>query len=63
MKAKPEYIIRKSPHDNLWYVLGLCGKNCYMPISDGYKQKNAATNFAKIQPQIEEDAKKHICDI
>lgn len=47
------YITAKNPKNNLWYVLGFCGKKYYIPVSNGYKNRKDAKHFAKLQPTID----------
>ncbi len=55
--ARQTYIIAKNPKNNLWYVLGFCGKKYYIPISNGYKNQKDAEQHAKLQPAIDYQSK------
>jgi hypothetical protein len=53
-----KYIIEKNPSDKLWYVMGHVGKNKWMPISTGFKDKKKAEKWRDLQPGANKDARK-----
>jgi hypothetical protein len=55
-----KYIIEKNPHDKLWYVMAHVGRNKWMPISDGFKDKKKAEKWAKSQPKVDKAAAKEL---
>lgn len=55
--ARQIYITAKNPKNNLWYVLGFCGKKYYIPVSNGYKNHKDAKRFANLQPAIDYHSK------
>jgi len=54
---KRQYKIAQNPKNKLWYVLGFCGENYYIPISIGYKIRKDAEQFSKLQPAIDFQSK------
>lgn len=48
-----QYIARQSPNDDLWYALGNCGCNQWMPISGGYRTRAEAQDHARLQPMAD----------
>ena len=41
-EANSKYIVSKNPNDKKWYVMGHVGRNKWMPVSDGFKNKAQA---------------------
>ena len=38
-EANSKYIVSKNPQDKKWYVMGHVGRNKWMPVSNGFKNK------------------------
>ena len=55
-----QYIARQSPHDELWYALGNCGGNQWVPISSGYRTRAEAQDHARLQPRADAAALREI---
>jgi hypothetical protein len=52
-----KYIVEKNPHDGKWYVMGHVGRNKWMPVSNGFKDKGKAQKWAKSQSKVDVAAK------
>jgi hypothetical protein len=52
-----KYIVEKNPSDKLWYVMGHVGRNKWMPVSSGFKDKGKAQKWAKSQSKVDIAAK------
>ena len=52
-----KYIVEKNPHDGKWYVMGHVGRNKWMPVSNGFKEKGKAQKWAKSQSKVDSAAK------
>ena len=48
-----KYIVSKNPNDNKWYVMGHVGRNQWMPVSNGFKNKAQAQKWAKSQDKVD----------
>ena len=56
-EADSKYIVEKNPHDGKWYVMGHVGRNKWMPVSNGFKDKGKAQKWAKSQSKVDVAAK------
>ena len=55
-----KYIVSKNPNDNKWYVMGHVGRNKWMPVSNGFKNKTQAQKWAKSQDNVDSAARGEI---
>jgi len=55
-----KYIVSKNPNDNKWYVMGHVGRNQWMPVSNGFKNKAQAQKWAKSQDKVDSAARGEI---
>ena len=55
-----KYIVSKNPNDNKWYVMGHVGRNQWMPVSNGFKNKSQAQKWAKSQDKVDSAARGEI---
>ena len=58
-----KYIVAKNPSDKKWYAMGHVGKNKWMPISSGFKNKAQAQKWAKSQDKVDSAARGEISDV
>ena len=58
-----KYIVSKNPNDNKWYVMGHVGRNQWMPVSNGFKNKPQAQKWAKSQDKVDSAARGEIGDV
>ena len=58
-----KYIVSKNPNDNKWYVMGHVGRNQWMPVSNGFKNKSQAQKWAKSQDKVDSAARGEIGDV
>ena len=58
-----KYIVSKNPNDNKWYVMGHVGRNQWMPVSNGFKNKAQAQKWAKSQDKVDSAARGEIGDV
>ena len=56
-EADSKYIVEKNPNDGMWYVMGHVGRNKWMPVSNGFKDKGKAQKWAKSQSKVDVAAK------
>ncbi len=52
-EADSKYIVEKNPHDKLWYAMGHVGRNKWMPVSSGFRNKQQAQKWAKSQSKVD----------
>ena len=48
-----KYIVAKNPSDKKWYAMGHVGRNKWMPVSSGFKNKAQAQKWAKSQDKVD----------
>ena len=48
-----KYIVSKNPNDKKWYVMGHVGRNKWMPVSNGFKNKAQAQKWVKSQDKVD----------
>ena len=60
LKEASKYIVSKNPNDNKWYVMGHVGRNQWMPVSNGFKNKAQAQKWAKSQDKVDSAARGEI---
>ena len=53
LEEASKYIVSKNPNDKKWYVMGHVGRNQWMPVSNGFKDKTQAKKWAKSQDKVE----------
>ena len=53
LEENSKYIVSKNPHDKKWYVMGHVGRNKWMPVSNGFKNKPQAQKWAKSQDKVD----------
>ena len=58
-----KYIVSKNPHDKKWYVMGHVGRNKWMPVSNGFKNKAQAQKWAKSQDKVDSAARGEISGV
>jgi len=58
-----KYIVSKNPNDNKWYVMGHVGRNQWMPVSNGFKNKAQAQKWSKSQDKVDSAARGEIGDV
>jgi hypothetical protein len=58
-----KYIVEKNPHDKLWYVMGHVGRNKWMPVSSGFKDKGKAQKWARSQSKVDSAAKGEVSGV
>ena len=51
-EANSKYIVAKNPSDKKWYAMGHVGRNKWMPVSSGFKNKAQAQKWAKSQDKV-----------
>ena len=61
--ADSKYIVEKNPHDGKWYVMGHVGRNKWMPVSNGFKDKGKAQKWAKSQSKVDVAAKGEVSGV
>ena len=44
-EANSKYIVSKNPSDKKWYVMGHVGRNQWMPVSNGFKNRQTNVFF------------------
>jgi hypothetical protein len=54
---KNKYIVKQNPKNALWYVLGDFGK-FWMPVSNGYENKEVAVRWMNGQHRADADARR-----
>ena len=59
-EANSKYIVSQNPHDKKWYVMGHVGRNKWMPVSDGFKNKTQAQKWSKSQDKVDSAARGEI---
>ena len=59
-EANSKYIVSKNPNDKKWYVMGHVGRNQWMPVSNGFKNKSQAQKWAKSQDKVDSAARGEI---
>ena len=52
-EAGSKYIVKQNPKDKKWYALGHVGSNQWMPVSDGFRNKQQAAKWAKSQKKVD----------
>jgi len=62
-EANSKYIVAKNPSDKKWYAMGHVGKNKWMPVSSGFKNKAQAQKWAKSQDKVDSAARGEISDV
>ena len=62
-ETNSKYIVSKNPNDNKWYVMGHVGRNQWMPVSNGFKNKAQAQKWAKSQDKVDSAARGEIGDV
>jgi len=62
-EANSKYIVSKNPHDKKWYVMGHVGRNKWMPVSNGFKNKAQAQKWAKSQDKVDSAARGEIGNV
>ena len=62
-EANSKYIVAKNPSDKKWYVMGHVGRNKWMPVSSGFKNKAQAQKWAKSQTKVDKAAVGEIGDV
>ena len=55
-----KYIVKQNPSNKLWYALGHVGRNQWMPVSDGFKDKSKAQKWAQSQSKVDKSAGKEV---
>ena len=63
LEANSKYIVSKNPHDKKWYVMGHVGRNKWMPVSNGFKNKTQAQKWAKSQDNVDSAARGEISGV
>ena len=63
LKEASKYIVSKNPHDKKWYAMGHVGKNKWMPVSSGFKNKAQAQKWAKSQDKVDSAARGEISGV
>ena len=58
-----KYIVAKNPSDKKWYAMGHVGRNKWMPVSSGFKNKAQAQKWAKSQDKVGSAARGEISDV
>jgi hypothetical protein len=61
--SSSKYIVEKNPHDGKWYVMGHVGRNKWMPVSSGFKDKGKAQKWAKSQSKVDVAAKGEVSGV
>ena len=59
-KIQLKYIVKQNPSNKLWYALGHVGRNQWMPVSDGFKDKSKAEKWAQSQSKVDKSAGKEV---
>jgi len=62
-EANSKYIVAKNPSDKKWYAMGHVGRNKWMPVSSGFKNKAQAQKWAKSQDKVDSAARGEISDV
>ena len=62
-EANSKYIVSKNPNDKKWYVMGHVGRNKWMPVSNGFKNKAQAQKWAKSQDNVDSAARGEISGV
>ena len=62
-EANSKYIVAKNPSDKKWYAMGHVGRNKWMPVSSGFKNKAQAQKWAKSQDKVDSVARGEIGDV
>ena len=52
--------MKQNPSNKLWYALGHVGRNQWMPVSDGFKDKSKAEKWAQSQSKVDKAAGKEV---
>ena len=52
-----------NPNDKKWYVMGHVGRNKWMPVSNGFKNKTQAQKWAKSQDKVDSAASGEISGV
>jgi hypothetical protein len=52
-EANSKYIVSINPNDKKWYAMGHVGRNKWMPVSNGFKNKAQAQKWAKSQDKVD----------
>ena len=63
LEEASKYIVSQNPHDKKWYVMGHVGRNKWMPVSDGFKNKTQAQKWSKSQDKVDSAARGEISAI
>ena len=63
LEEASKYIVSKNPIDKKWYVMGHVGRNQWMPVSNGFKDKTQAKKWAKSQDKVDDAARGEICGV
>ena len=63
LEEASKYIVSKNPHDKTWYVMGHVGRNKWMPVSNGFKNKAQAQKWAKSQDKVDSAASGEISGV
>ena len=62
-EANSKYIVSKNPSDKKWYAMGHVGRNKWMPVSSGFKNKAQAQKWAKSQDKVDIAARGEMGDV
>ena len=62
-EANSKYIVAKNPSDKKWYAMVHVGRNKWMPVSSGFKNKAQAQKWAKSQDKVDSVARGEIGDV
>jgi len=63
LEEASKYIVSKNPEDKKWYVMGHVGRNKWMPVSSGFKNKAQAKKWAKSQDKVDDAARGEISGV
>ena len=63
LEEESKYIVSKNPQDKKWYVMGHVGRNKWMPVSNGFKDKAQAKKWAKSQDNVDDAARGEISGV
>ena len=63
LEEASKYIVSKNPNDKKWYVMGHVGRNQWMPVSNGFKDKAQAKKLAKSQDKVDDAARGEISGV
>ena len=63
LEEAAKYIVSKNPQDKKWYVMGHVGRNKWMRVSNGFKNKAQAKQWAKSQDKVDDAARGEISGV